>query len=187
MVIWEDTFGVQEGRTRTLFGASTLESPHFSPIRSGPMTLVSIPANPVPEDVVTGVITDPRRCRIALRALGPAGGPQGHGLRVQRPQRNDREIFRDGARPARTRLRGGDYRLARAGPFLAPPARPAQGLCPRLLRLRGRRRNLRAAGGAAGLSATAISRWRIRWAARSCSASRMRASAGSTAWCCRRR
>ena len=96
---------------------------------------------------------DARRRRIALRALGAAGGPQGHGLRLHRAQRIDREIFRDGARPARSRFRGGDDRLARPGAFVAAPARSAQGLCPRFLRFRGRRRNLRAAGGAAGLPA----------------------------------
>ena len=96
---------------------------------------------------------DARRRGIALCALGAAGGPQGHGLRLHRARRADRKIFRDGARSARPRFRGGDDRLARAGPFVAAAARSAQGLCPRFLRLRGRRRNLRAAGGAAGLSA----------------------------------
>ena len=91
--------------------------------------------------------------RIAVCALGAAGGPQGHRLRVHRPRRADRKIFRDGARSARPRFRGGDDRLARAGPFVAAPARSAQGLCPRFLRFRGRRRDLRAAGGAAGLPA----------------------------------
>ncbi len=96
---------------------------------------------------------DARRRGIAFRALGAAGGPQGHRLRLRRTRRADREIFRDRARPARPRFRGGDDRLARPGPFVAAAARSAQGLCPRLLRLRGRRRNLRAAGGAAGLPA----------------------------------
>ncbi len=67
---------------------------------------------------------------IAVCALGAAGGSQGHGLRLHRPQRADRKVFRDGARFARSRLRGGDDRLARAGPFVAAPARSAQRLCP---------------------------------------------------------
>ena len=96
---------------------------------------------------------DARWRRIALCALGAAGRPQGHGLRLHRAQRADREIFRDGARPARPRFCGGDDRLARPGPFVAAVARSAQGLCPRFLRFRDRCRNLRAAGGAAGLPA----------------------------------
>ena len=96
---------------------------------------------------------DPRRRRIALRALGAAGRAQGHRLRLHRAQRADREIFRDRARLARARLCGGDDRLARPGSFVAAAARSAQGLCARFLRFRDRRRNLRAAGGAAGLPA----------------------------------
>ena len=120
------------------------------------MTLVSIPANPVPEDVVIRHHQDARWRRIALRALGAAGQPQGHRLRLHRPQRADRKIFRDGAGFARPRFCGGDDRLARAGPLVAALARSAQGLCARFLRLRGRRRDLRAAGGAAGLPAAAF-------------------------------
>ncbi len=97
------------------------------------MTLVSIPANPVPEDVVTGTIKTPDGAELRLARSGAAGGPQGHGVRLHRPQRADRKIFRDGARPARSRLRGGDDRLARAGSFVAAPARPPQGLCPGFL------------------------------------------------------
>ena len=99
------------------------------------MTLVSIPANPVPDDVVAGTAEDPRRRRAALCALGAAARPQGHGLPVPGPRRIHREIFRDRARPARARLRGRDARLARAGPVGARAAQSAQGLCAQLLAL----------------------------------------------------
>ena len=99
---------------------------------------------------------DAGRRGTALRALGAAGESQRHRLRVPGTQRVDRKIFRDRARPARPRFCGGDDRLARAGPFVAALARSAQGLCPRFRRLRDRRRNLRAAGGAAGLPAAAF-------------------------------
>ena len=42
------------------------------------MKLVSIPANPVPDDVVTGSIEDARRGHLALCALGAAARPQRH-------------------------------------------------------------------------------------------------------------
>ena len=83
------------------------------------MTLVSIPANPVPEDVVSGTIRKFRRRRIALRALGAACGAQGHGLRLHRAQRADRKILRDRAGLARSRFCGGDDRLARTGSLTA--------------------------------------------------------------------
>ena len=51
LVIWEDEDGVQEGGRKPFFGAPALDFRSFLPTR---MTLVSIPANPVPEDVVTG-------------------------------------------------------------------------------------------------------------------------------------
>jgi lysophospholipase len=38
------------------FAAATLDSAHYSPRNLNAMTLVSIPANPVPEDVVSGTI-----------------------------------------------------------------------------------------------------------------------------------
>ena len=79
------------------------------------MKLVSIPANPVPDDVVTGMLKTPDGVIAALCALAAAARPQGHGLHVPGPRRIHREIFRDGARPARARLCGRDARLARAG------------------------------------------------------------------------
>jgi len=45
--------------------------------------------------------------RIALRALGAAGGPQGQGVRVHRPRRTDENISRRCANCETGRLRGG--------------------------------------------------------------------------------
>ena len=39
---------------RRFFDAPALDFQHLLPNRSPPMTLVSIPANPAPEDVVSG-------------------------------------------------------------------------------------------------------------------------------------
>ena len=130
------------------------------------MTLVSIPANPVPDDVVTGAILKTRDGVIAaLRALGAAAGPQGHGLPVPGPRRVHREIFRDRARPARARLRGRDARLARAGAVGPRAARTAAramcGISPNT----DRPRNLHAARSCCRIARRRSSRWRIRWAA----------------------
>ena len=117
------------------------------------MTLVSIPANPVPEDVVSGTIKTPDGAELRFARWAPPAGRKGTVCVFQGRSESDREIFRDRARPARPRFCGGDDRLARAGPFVAAPAQSTQGLCPRFCRFRNRRRSLRAAGGAAGLSA----------------------------------
>ena len=71
------------------------------------MTLVYIPANPVPEGAVSGTLKTRDGVAIALCALAAAGGAQGHGLPVSRARRVHREIFRDRARPARARFCGG--------------------------------------------------------------------------------
>ena len=120
------------------------------------MTLVSIPANPVPEDVVSGTIKTPDGAELRFARWAPPANRKGTVCVFTGRGRADRKIFRDRARPARSRFCGGDDRLARAGPFVAAAARSAQGLCPRFLRLRSGRRNLRAAGGAAGLPAAAF-------------------------------
>ena len=153
-MIWEGCNGVQEAaKQAAFFRAPSLDFQPFSPSRFAPHDARLDPRQSGSGGCRLGHHQDARRRRIALRALGAAGGAQGHGLRLHRAQRADRKIFRDRARPARSRICGGDDRLARAGPFLAAPARSAQGLCARFRRFRGRRRDLRAAGGAAGLPA----------------------------------
>ena len=119
------------------------------------MTLVSIPANPVPEDVVSGTIKTPDGAELRFARWAPPAGRKGT-VCVFTGAARDRKIFRDRARPARSRLCGGDDRLARAGPFVAAAARSAQGPCARFRRLRDRCRDLRAAGGAAGLPAAVL-------------------------------
>jgi hypothetical protein len=87
-------------------------------------------ANPVPEDVVTGTIKRYLTARnYGLRA-GRAGEPQGQVVCVFTGRASRSKIFRKRCATARPRLRGGDDRLARAGPFVGF-ARSAQGLCPR--------------------------------------------------------
>ena len=112
------------------------------------MTLVSI-LNPVPEDVVRTIKTPDGA--IAFCALGAAGRPQGHRLRLHRAQRADqyfvtvRDLRDRGFAVAMIDWRG---QVIRRGPCAI-----RAGLCPRFLRFRNRCRNLRAAGGAAGLPA----------------------------------
>ena len=98
------------------------------------MKLVSIPANPVPDGVVTGAIKTSDGVNFALCALGAAAGPQGHGRRHAGPRGIHREIFRDRARSARARICGRDVRLARAGSFRPQAVRSPQGLREKFLR-----------------------------------------------------
>jgi len=53
---------------RRFFDAPALDFQHLSPNRSAAMTLVSIPANPVPEDVVSGMIKRQTARNCASRA-----------------------------------------------------------------------------------------------------------------------
>jgi len=118
------------------------------------MTLVSIPANPVPEDVVSGTIktlTAPN----CGRALAPPAGRKGT-VALHRAQRGDREIFETVRTCAIAALRGDD-RLARPGSFVAAPARSAKGYVRDFSDFEVRRPNLRAAGGAAGFARRPIS------------------------------
>ena len=120
------------------------------------MTLVSIPANPAPENVVSGTIKTPDGAELRFARWAPPAGRKGT-VCVFTGRSEQIEKYFETVRDLRdSRLCGGDDRLARAGPFVAAAARSAQGLCARFLRLRGRRRNLRAAGGAAGLPAAAF-------------------------------
>jgi len=56
---------------------STLESPHFSPRNPPAMTLVSIPANPVPEDVVSGTIKTADGAELRFARWAPPAGRKG--------------------------------------------------------------------------------------------------------------
>ena len=67
------------------------------------MTLVSIPANPVPENVVSGTIKTPDGAELRFARWAPPAGHQGTVSCVYRARRADRKIFRDSARPARRR------------------------------------------------------------------------------------
>ena len=71
------------------------------------MKLISIPANPAPDEVVTGSIADPGRGHFAFCALYATARTQRHSGRAARPRRIHREIFRD-----RTRLRSRGFAVA---------------------------------------------------------------------------
>ena len=120
------------------------------------MNLVSIPANPVPEDVVTGMLKTPDGVSLRFARWAPPPGRKGTVCLFPGPRRIHREIFRDRARSARARFRGGRARLARAGRLAAAVAQSAQRLCAPLRRLRHRSRDLHARGRAAGLSAAGV-------------------------------
>src|SRR3954449_10840288 len=77
MVIWEGPDGVQEGRNRPLFWRPRLDFKPFSPSRLPVMTLVSIPANPVPEDVVSGTIKTPDGAELRFARWAPPAGRKG--------------------------------------------------------------------------------------------------------------
>ena len=81
------------------------------------MTLVSIPANPVPDNAVAGMLKTQDGVRLRFARFAPPPGRKGTVCIFPGPRRIHREIFRDRARPARARLRGRDARLARAGRF----------------------------------------------------------------------
>src|SRR2546423_6259353 len=55
----------------------TLDFQPFSPARFPSMTLVSIPANPVPEDVVTGTIKTPDGAELRFARWAPPAGRKG--------------------------------------------------------------------------------------------------------------
>src|SRR6185437_718091 len=76
-VIWEGWNGVQEGRSRPLFCACALISSSFHLPRLFVMTLVSIPANPVPEDVVSGTIKTPDGAELRFARWAPPSGRKG--------------------------------------------------------------------------------------------------------------
>ena len=64
-------------RSRPFFDAPALDFKHLSPSRSAAMTLVSIPANPVPEDVVSGMIKTPDGAELRFARWAPPAGRKG--------------------------------------------------------------------------------------------------------------
>src|ERR1700737_1781838 len=76
-MIWEGFNTVQEGPDQASFCRSRLDFQPFSPIGSLVMTLVSIPANPVPEDVVSGTIKTPDGAELRFARWAPPAGRKG--------------------------------------------------------------------------------------------------------------
>ena len=68
------------------------------------MNLVSIPANPVPEGVVTGMLKTPDGVALRFARWAPPPGRKGTVCLFPGPRRVHREIFRDRARSARARV-----------------------------------------------------------------------------------
>src|SRR3954467_7716184 len=73
MVIWVQGNGVQEGGNLRLLGAP---APLICSI-SRPMTLISIPSNPVPEDVVSGTIKTPDGVELRFARWAPPANRKG--------------------------------------------------------------------------------------------------------------
>src|SRR6202790_3830574 len=69
--------GVQEAATSRFFRAPALDFQRLLPSRTAPMTLVSIPANPVPDDVVTGTIKTPDGAELRFARWAPPAGRKG--------------------------------------------------------------------------------------------------------------
>jgi lysophospholipase len=61
----------------SVLAANPLDFQHFSPIGSPAMTLVSIPANPVPEDVVAGTIKTSDGAELRFARWAPPAGRKG--------------------------------------------------------------------------------------------------------------
>jgi lysophospholipase len=74
-MIWEGVFGVQGAEIPSLFGAPAL-FPFYCTHRFR-MTLVSIPANPVPEDLVSGTIKTPDGAELRFARWAPGPGRKG--------------------------------------------------------------------------------------------------------------
>jgi len=74
-MIWEGTDGVQEGPSALLSPFKPLFSRPF--FIGFPMTLVSIPANPVPENVVVGTIKTPDGADLRFARWAPPVGRRG--------------------------------------------------------------------------------------------------------------
>src|SRR5262245_26121006 len=97
-----------------------------------------------------------RRGEPAFCALGAVAGAQRQRGCAAGPRRVHREIFRDRSRSSRSRLCGGNFRLARTGTVGSCALRPSQGLCAEFFELHHRSRSRNGAGGSARLSAADI-------------------------------
>ena len=120
------------------------------------MKLVSIPANPVPDNFVTGELKTPDGVTLRFARWQPPAGRkgtvcilQGRGEWIEKYFETVRDLRARGFAVA-------DARLARPGPVGAHARRPPQRLCARLRRIRQRSRDLHARDRAAGLSAAAV-------------------------------
>ena len=120
------------------------------------MTLVSIPANPVPENVVTGTIRTPDGAELRFARWAPPAGRKGtvcvftgRGEQIEKYFETVRDLRDRGFAVAMIDWRGQGHSSRRLRD-------PRKGYVRDFSRFRGRRRNLRAAGGAAGLSAAAF-------------------------------
>src|SRR5215475_9767774 len=76
-VIWRLFRGVQEAILAWSSGAKPLDFQPFPPIAVCSMTLVSIPANPVPEDVISGTIKTPDGAELRFARWAPPAGRKG--------------------------------------------------------------------------------------------------------------
>ena len=133
--------------------------------RSSSMNLVSIPANPVPDERRSRDVEDRGRRVAALCALAAAAAAQAARVCIFQGRAEFIEKYFETVRDLRARgfaVATFDWR----GQGLSDRALAdrAQGPCPQLRRIRRRSRSVHARDRAARLSAAAISRSPIRWA-----------------------
>ena len=130
------------------------------------MNLVSIPANPVPDEVVTGMLKTPDGVELRFARWAPPPGRkgtvcifQGRAEFIEKYFETVRDLRARGFAVATLdwRGQGGSQRAL---------VRSAQGPCRRLRRLRDRSRNLHAARSCCRIVRRRISRSAIRWARR---------------------
>ena len=120
------------------------------------MKLVSIPANPVPDNFVTGELKTPDGVTLRFARWLPPAGRKGTVVILQGRAEWIEKYF-ETVRDLRSRgFAVADARLARPGPVGAHARRSPQRLRPRLRRIRQRSRDLHARDRAAGLSAAVV-------------------------------
>ena len=131
------------------------------------MTLVSIPANPVPDDVVVRRDQDAATAStLRFARLAPPAGRKGT-VCVLHGRGEYIEKYFETVRDLRdARLCRGDFRLARAGAVVSGARRPAQGPCAQFLRLRQSTSRLSCSRWCCRIARRRSSRSPIRWAAR---------------------